>query len=150
MLLKTKSFGDIEIGEEKFITFKEGIPGFEELKQFIIIEEEEESPFCYLQSIEDEAICFILTNPYLFKPDYEPAIAKHYFQQLGGGDLKNFSVFAMVSVKGEIETATLNLMAPLVIQQETRFGMQVILDGQDYTTKHAVLDLLAERGEQSC
>lgn len=147
MLLKTKSFGEMEINEDKFINFKEGIPGFEEVKQFILIEEEKESPFCYLQSIGEQDICFILTNPYLFKPDYEPVIPKHYFEQLGGGEMEEFGVFVLVTAKGAIDTATLNLMAPLLIQQETKYGMQVILEGQNYTTKHGILDLLAERGE---
>lgn len=146
MILKTRSFGTIKVNEEKIIHFKEGIPGFEELKKYIMIEEEQDSPFCYLQSIEDGEICFILTNPYLFKSDYEPAIRKQYFEQLGGGKLEDFSVFAIVTIKGEIETATLNLMAPLIIQQNSRLGIQVILEGQDYTTRHAVLDLLEERG----
>ncbi len=150
MLLKTKSFGEIEISEDKFITFKEGIPGFEEVKQFIIIEEEKESPFCYLQSIGKEDVCFILTNPYLFKQDYEPVIPTHYFEQLGGGEVDKFGVFVLVTVKGALEGATLNLMAPLLIQQETKCGMQVILEGQNYTTKHGILELLAERGEQTC
>ena len=36
MLLKTKHFDEIEIEEEKIINFKDGIPGFEEVKYIVL------------------------------------------------------------------------------------------------------------------
>ena len=45
MKLNTKNFGKIEI-DEQIINFPEGLLGFEEEKQFVIINtEDEENPF---------------------------------------------------------------------------------------------------------
>ena len=54
MKLQTR-FGEMEVDPNKIIEFKEGIPGFEALRKFILIEDAE-SKFCYLQSVEE--YCF--------------------------------------------------------------------------------------------
>jgi flagellar assembly factor FliW len=146
MLLNTRDFGTIEIDETKKITFKEGIPGFEKFKGYILIEDtDEDSPFAYLQCIEDAAVCFVIADPYVFMPGYSPDIKEQYLEMLGGGTADDFSVFAIVTIPTGFEDSTLNLLSPLIIQNETRLGKQVILEGTDYTTKHRITELLTER-----
>ncbi len=144
MKTNTKQFGDIEIQEDKIITFKEGIPGFEDLKRFILMEEKD-SIFHALQSIEDEEICFIITDPYYFKKDYAPTIRESYFNKLGRGDNDAFSLYAIVTLKDQVENSTLNLAGPLLIHIENRQGVQVIIEDAGYTTKHKIVDLINER-----
>lgn len=142
MKLKTRNFGEIEFDETRKIIFEKGIPGFRELQEYIIIEDEnEESVFAYLQSIQDGNISFIITNPYYFDKNYAPNIKEEYLQQLGEVN-KEYSVFSIVTVIDKFETATLNLVAPLVIHNETKRGMQVILEGTTYKTRHKLVDLL--------
>ena len=38
MILKTRYFGDLEISEDSVIQFKHGIPGFEKVKRFVLID----------------------------------------------------------------------------------------------------------------
>ncbi len=144
MKINTRNFGDIEIQGEKVITFKEGIPGFEDLKEFILIEEKD-SVFHYLQSVEDEQICFVIADPYYFKKDYKPTIKESYFEKLGGGDNEVFSLYVIVTLKDQVENSTLNLAGPLLIHVENRQGVQVITEDADYTTRHKLLDLIKER-----
>ncbi len=146
MRIKTTQFGEIDIDDNKMITFKEGIPGFETLKQYVLLEDEDlESPFKYLQSAEQEDICFVLINPYVFKKDYAPTIDEKYFERLGGGQDEDFFVFVIVTIRKTLEESTVNLMAPLLMHHETRLGMQVIVEDAAYTTKHPILDLKQER-----
>lgn len=146
MTLQTKNFGTIEFEDSKTIIFEEGIPGFNELKKYIIIEDEEEdSPFVYLQSIEDGTVSFIMVNPFILKPDYTVDIKDQYISTLGGGNIEQFSIFVIATVVDKFELATVNLLAPIIIQNDTRKGMQVILEKTDYTTRHRIVELL-ERG----
>ena len=70
MKLHTKNFGLLEIEEEKIIAFPEGIPGFEEEKEFVIINnEDEENPFCWLQSVNNPDLAFVITTPFLIFSD---------------------------------------------------------------------------------
>lgn len=145
MKINTRNFGEIEIQEEKTITFKEGIPGFEDLKQFILIEKKDDV-FHYLQPIEDGDICFVITDPYYFKKNYAPTIREHYFERLGEGDNDAFTLYAIVTLRDAVEKSTLNLAGPLLIHVENRQGIQVITEDRIYTTKHKLVDLIKERG----
>lgn len=136
--------GDIEIKEEKIITFSEGIPGFEHLKEFILLQGSD-SVFSYLQSIEDEDICFVITDPYYFKKDYVPTIKESYFEKLGEGGNEAFTLYAILTLKDKIENSTLNLAGPLLIHVENRQGVQVITEDEDYITKHKLADLIEGR-----
>ena len=138
MKIETKNFGEIEFAEDGVINFSEGIPGFRELKRYIMINDEE-SPFAYLQSI-------IIINPYELKKDYTIEIKDQYVAALGGGSAEQFSVFVITTLVSNLEAATVNLLAPIIIQNETRQGMQVILENTKYTTRHKIVDLLAEGG----
>ena len=54
MLISTRHFGEIEYDEKKIILFEEGLPGFKNYRKFILLgTENTESPFRWLQSIED-------------------------------------------------------------------------------------------------
>lgn len=143
MKIETKNFGEIEFAEDGVINFSEGIPGFRELKRYIMINDEE-SPFAYLQSIEDGNVSFIIINPYELKKDYTIEIKDQYVAALGGGSAEQFSVFVITTLVSNLEAATVNLLAPIIIQNETRQGMQVILENTKYTTRHKIVDLLAE------
>lgn len=144
MKVYTKGFGDIEVQEEKIIIFKEGMPGFELLKKFILIEQLE-SVFNYLQSIEDTDICFVIIDPYYFKKDYAPIIKESYFEKLGGGDNEGFSLYSIITLKDNIENSTINLAAPLLIHVDKKQGIQIIVEDGAYSTKHKIIDLLKER-----
>ena len=49
MVLQTKYFGELEIKESDIYIFQRGIPGFEEVRKFVLIDNEEEgSPFKWL------------------------------------------------------------------------------------------------------
>lgn len=69
-VVRSRVFGELEVSEENIIFFEEGIPAFENLKKFVIVKEDQ-SPFYWLQSVEDKDIAFVIINPFEIKPDYE-------------------------------------------------------------------------------
>ena len=50
MRIQTAVFGELEICQDRIIFFKEGLPGFEELKRFVLIILEQTRPFLWLQA----------------------------------------------------------------------------------------------------
>lgn len=145
MNIMTKNFGKIEVNENQIIYFEEGIPGFRNLKEYVLIEDTE-SAFCYLQSIQEGNISFIMINPYLLKKDYTINIKEQYIEALGGGEDKEFSIYVIATILDTVEKATVNLVAPVLIQNEKRRGMQIILENTKYTTRHKIIDLMNEGG----
>lgn len=148
MKLSTKNFGTIELDETKKIVFEKGIPGFRDLHNYIFVEDQEEdSIFAYLQCIEDGRVSFIITNPYVFDKNYFVNIKEEYVAQLGGGTSEDYSILSIVTIADTFETATINFVAPLIINNETKKGMQIILENTSYTTRHNLMDLINEREE---
>ena len=149
MKLNTRNFGDIEIDDDKIIEFEEGLPGFEHLHQFVFVDSEE-GVFNYLQAVEDRDICFIITSPYTFMESYAPRIQENYFEKLGGGATEDFTLFSIVCLRRPLETSTMNLAAPILIQTEHKKGIQVILEDKKYTAKYKFMEKKEKREETAC
>jgi flagellar assembly factor FliW len=134
--LNTLRFGEIEINEEGIVTFENGLPGFEDLQQFVFIQEDQQQPYAYMQSVDDCDVSFIIVNPFLFFPDYEFDITDADQAELNIETEQDVHIWTVMSIADSIETATVNLIAPLLINFKARLGKQVILHQSSYQTKH--------------
>ena len=64
--------GSIQVDTDKVINFPDGLIGFEDLKNFVIIDFEEFEPFQWLLSMDDTEITFPIISPILVVQDYDP------------------------------------------------------------------------------
>lgn len=147
MILSTIRLGELEIEKDQQIYFKQGLPGFEHLHQFVILQPDEQIPFSYLQSVEDGNISFIITDPFMFYPEYSFKLPESARAELEIEDEKEILVAAIISVREQLESATINLQAPLVINTAQKLGKQVILHDSAYKPKHALIRNKDEMGE---
>ena len=132
--IKTARFGEIEVDESKTIHFKDGLPGFQKNKDFIILEHKPGSPFLWLQSMDTPALAFVMINPFLIKRDYLQALSKEEEALLKNENNDELIVFTLVTIpRGQAEKATANLMGPIVIESGTRNAKQVILANSGYS-----------------
>jgi len=147
MKLNTKNFGELDIDEKKIIAFPEGLPGFEEEKEFVIINnEDEENPFCWLQSVKNPDLAFVIVDPFFVFSDYSVDLSKTVQEKLKIKDEKDVAVYSIVVVPEDLKKMTANLLGPIVINVRERLGKQVILDDPRYTTKHYIFPQ-EDRGE---
>ncbi len=140
MKIQTEQFGEVEIAEERVITFDKGIPGFEEVKDYVLIpaDAQEESPFFFLQSVEQMEVSFFLVDPFTFFQDYDIKLEEQMVERLQLEEPTDAIVLTTVTVKGDISSATTNLKAPLVINNKKQRGMQIVLNNKDYAIKQAL------------
>jgi len=138
MIIHTKRLGELDIQEQEVIRFEQGIPGFESLRRFVLVEVQDHEPFSYLQCIDDDDVSFIVTNPFEFFPDFECELPDLVVEGLRITSADHVAVRAIVSINGELELATANLVAPVVINYASRLGRQVVLAKTSYTTRHAL------------
>ena len=133
----TSRFGEIEVDEKKIVHFNKGIPAFEDETEFVILPYEEESPYYFMQSLKSPDLAFLLTNPFLFFPDYTFEIDDVTLSEL---EIKNQDAvfyYAMITIpNGSIRYMTANLLAPVVLNSENMRAKQVVLENSNYTTKH--------------
>lgn len=139
MQVNTSRFGTMDIQEENILTFTQGIPGFEQLQRYVLIQPDADVPFCFFQSVDDESLAFIIIDPFLFYPDYDFQLPENVQEELSIESEKDVKIWSIVSVPESFNDATVNLMAPLVVNLELMLGKQVILHDSDYRTKHRLL-----------
>lgn len=145
MILHTKHFGEIEIDEQKIIYFKDGLLGFESIKQYAIITNpDKEVPFHWLQAIEDPSLAFVITNPFLFKEDYAFDIPQKVIDQLHIQNEEDVMIFVIAVVPEDIQKMTVNLRGPLVVNVSEKRGKQMVLDAQEYSIKYRIFQETTE------
>lgn len=143
MLLNTKHFGEIEIDESKIITFREGIPSFEDLKRYIVLYNgDETSPFRWLQCVDDGQLAFAVINPFMILGNYDIEISEETVGSLNIESISDVMVLAIVVVPEDPNKMTMNLKAPVIINTKNNSGMQVVLDTDMYSVRHYIVEEL--------
>ncbi len=138
--IKIKSrLGEIEIDPQTTIIFERGILGFPDLKKYVLIDLDPSSPLKLLQSLEDETIGFVVTNPIIFKPDYGIKIKRNDLEEIGITNPKQILSLVIVHVPKNPEEMTANLKGPIIINSKLRKGKQLVLDQTDYELKYRLL-----------
>lgn len=140
--VKTTRFGEIEVQDEELIELPQGLIGFPELKKYILLNHDQDSPFKWLQSLDDGAIAFVLINPLLFKPDYSVEVSETEISELSIESEEDAVISVIVTMPNNPQNMTANLKAPLVFNLQNRKGKQIILSHSEYATKHNIMDEL--------
>ncbi|BAQ14363.1 putative flagellar assembly protein FliW [Clostridium botulinum] len=136
MNLNTKYHGCIEYEEKDVIYFEKGIPGFQELKKFIIFPVEDNDVFSVFHSIEKEDMGIIVTSPFNIEKDYEIQLEEEQITNLKLQDEKDTLVLNTVTLNSDIDKITVNLRAPIIINIKEKIGEQIIINSDKYSVKH--------------
>lgn len=130
--------GKIQYELEDIITFKKGIPGFEEYKTYVA-KEIEESPFKILQCLENNELAFIIISPFDVVPDYEIKLSEEVIRNTKTDNSEDVILYSIVTISSKVENITTNLRAPLVLNIKEKLGEQLILDKDKYKIKHPLM-----------
>ncbi len=140
MEIATSRFGKIEVNEDKVLYFPEGLLGFTRSRRFIMIPHDENSPFIWLQNLEDGALAFVLIQPKIVMPEYSVEIEKQVMDELRTKDPSALEVLCIVTIpRNRPEKMTVNLLGPIIINPEQRLAKQVVITTGEYSHQHPVL-----------
>ena len=118
-------FGEMEYDAKHVLTFPEGLIGFEESKKFLIVHDVDSEPFRWLVSLEEQDLSFPLVE---FSNNQSEILGKYFSQE-------NVTLFAVVSIKPEIDDSTINLKSPIVIDTVHGTGRQVVVDDEQLNVR---------------
>lgn len=138
MEIMTRDFGRLEIEKSDIISFKSGLPGFDNLEDFVLLPLGEESPFIVMQSVDDPDIAFVTVEPGNLMQNYEFEINDKTEKELKIEKISDLLILNIITLKDEIKKSTANLSAPIVINIEDKLGKQVILDDQRYQVRYEI------------
>ena len=147
MIINTRLFGEIEIDDEKSLTFPGGIIGFPDLQNFVLIHDEEKSDGAirWMQSIDEPNFAMPVVDPLIFFPTYNPQVEEDLLKKIGEYSENDLLVLVTITVPHDLTKMSVNLKAPLVINTATRKACQVIVE--DYDVKVPIYELLQKAKE---
>ncbi len=152
MKVNTRVFGEVDIAEEKLLTFDNGIIGLENMKKFVLLydsEKGEGDTITWLQSLDDADFAMPVINPYIVKQDYNPVVEDEMMVSLGELNPEDLMVFTTIKVPADITQMTVNLKAPIIIHAKTRKGCQIIAENDDYLVRQPVYEALKASKERA-
>jgi flagellar assembly factor FliW len=114
MTFESSRFGTLEIATDEVIEFPAGLIGLGGAR-YALLSTDEESPFAWLQSIDDPDLALPITNPWLFFTQFAVEIDDADAQRIGISDPSKVDVWVTVRAAEELEGFTANLRAPILV-----------------------------------
>lgn len=129
MEIQSKYFGTIDIQQETIIEMIQPIYGFETLKRFTLISDQEiGTDLLWFQSLDQTEICFMVANPKAFVKDLKIELSNDDLSSVDAQDIDTIDVLSIVSLGETFEQSTLNLKSPILLNSKNNKGAQVILN----------------------
>lgn len=143
MKINTRLFGELEISDEKIISFPAGLPGFEQLKRFAVVIFEQTRPFYWLLSV-DEDIALPVISPFDIDTNYSPTVDDDDMDDLRLESEEDLMVLVVSVIPDELIQMTANMAAPILINTKTNIGCQVLIESDDYSSRTPIFDAISK------
>ncbi len=121
MKLQTHKFGEIEFEDDNIIIVEKGLFGFEHLQKYLLIKTENEL-FYWFNSIEEPEIAFPLVGISVIDDTFPKE--------------SDFESFGIVTLNADPLKITVNMKAPLYVNQDGKIGRQKIIDSEKYSVNY--------------
>jgi len=150
MILQTRRFGEIEIVDANILDFDEGLPGFPDDKRFVLLTEDD-NPISFLQSIDDSDISFVVVDVAPIIAGYDPHVEASLLDSLGEFGSDGLMVYNICTIHEDLKKSTVNLKAPIIINETNKKGKQVVCNNDEYSIKAPMFtDDASEKGDAPC
>jgi flagellar assembly factor FliW len=139
--IESKYFGPVGYPEDSVLEFPAGLPGFENAHQFIAIDQPENKPLVFLQSVSEPGLCFVTLPVGSVRKDFRLSMATEDLRLLDLSDDRQpeigpevLCLVILSFVEGRQPTA--NLLAPVVVNLGNRLAVQAIQVESGYSHQH--------------
>jgi len=150
MKYNTTRFGNIEVKETEVLNFPVGLYGFERENQFTCLPfaANIESPMEWMQSLQTPGLAFVITDPFLYVPDYSVKLTEGEKAQIRFEPENTLLTRVIVTIPENYLEMTANLVAPLVINFTSGVARQFVLTSVEYDTRHFLLPQETRAGKE--
>lgn len=141
MLVESTRFGSFEVETARTLRFQESLLGFPDSQTYVVIEVDD-TPYVWLQSVDESEVAFLATSPFPFFPAYDLELDTEQQHSLGVEDVSQVEVLTLLTVHraGDTpEVITANLLGPIVVNIDSREARQIVLETTDYTTREPLV-----------
>ncbi len=113
--IQSSRFGQVEIAEDSVLEFPDGLIGLGG-SRYALIARDPDSPFLWLQSLDDPGLALPVTNPHRFFADFVMELSDEDAERLGLDAGSSPDIYVTVSANAELQQFTANLKAPILIR----------------------------------
>lgn len=125
MKISTTRFGTLDLDENTFIHFPWGIPGFEDVKRYVLLEHRQ-GPFKWLQAVDQPDVAFVVCPPHVLGIEY--SVPVHRTSLLDLKDNEDLAILVLVSFDSARHTVRPHLRSPLLLNASNRRAYQWVID----------------------
>jgi len=140
MLLKTRLFGEIKVNDEEVIHFTKPILGFDDCRQYLLMENESIFPTFWLQSINDPNLAFPVVSPFSVDENYSINLQALDLEDIRLKSVDDALVLTLMVVPQTMSSIRTNLRAPIIYNPEKKVAKQLILYDEKYPIHYYVID----------
>ncbi len=140
MKIVTSRFGELEVSEDLIIRMTKPILGFEQHREYVIVETEDFDPFKWMQSVTNPDLAFVVVNPLLFFPDYMIEVNPKEIEELKVDDINHVVTYSVVTIPSDYTQMTANLQGPILINTKTNLAKQLVLVNSHHGIRHRLID----------
>jgi flagellar assembly factor FliW len=135
MNIESQRFGTLEINDDELLTFPHGVIGFPSEQRFALVPHHGSGYIAWLQSAVTPGLAFPVVSAHAFGDRYPDVPVDAAARDAGiQGDEDTLAILVVLCALAN-QPATVNLLAPIVVNAATRQGAQVILEGTRYSTR---------------
>ena len=124
--------------EEDVIRLPEGLVGLPKLQRWVLTEMDPPMPLKWLQSLDRPGFRIPMTDPVYFDPGYAFELDDRAEKMLDGPRAEDLVVMVVTTIHAGGERITGNMTAPVVVNVNSRKGLQCILSDLNYSLHHEI------------
>lgn len=132
----------LPVHPENIFHFPDGLPAFEDAKEFVFLCKPGTRPFFFMQSVDKPDLSFVCIDPFLICPEYAPRISEMDMKFLHVESMDDVLVISIVTASARVEETTANLQGPIIVNIRACICKQIICDGQNYPVRYRIWDAL--------
>jgi len=119
------------------LDFPAGLAGFPAARHFLLVRlaVDEDTGIFTLRCLEDPDLQFVVADPARLFPDYAPEVDDTTADRVGLSSAEDALLLVVLTLHDRVEASTANLAAPLVVNRDTRTGVQAVLTGSPWALR---------------
>lgn len=124
----SKVLGPVRVAAEQVFSFPAGVYGFPQARRFALLPASRDG-FFWLQSLEFDALTFLLVDPFRFVDGYAVDLPPDAVEHLAAHEASDVVVLGIVTLpREEGQSPTVNLQGPVALNLRTLRGVQAVVD----------------------
>ena len=133
--IETVRFGDLAYQEQDVIHLPEGLVGMPSLCHWLILDMGDDVPMKWFQSLDRGDFGFPVSQPAFFADTYDINLPEPSKEALRSKEGEWLAVMIITTVHAGGTHITGNLLAPLVVNVDSRIGVQLIMEDSSLSTR---------------